>query len=56
MHDKGKSGSYESFNMLIKSLDIKIIATAVENEDESNSLKEIPINLMQGSFIGNPIL
>lgn len=56
MHDKDKSGSYESFNMLIKSLDIKIIATAVENEDESNSLKEIPINLMQGSFIGNPIL
>jgi len=51
MHDKGKNSSYESFNILTNSLDIKIIATAVENKDESDSLKEIPINLMQGEFI-----
>ena len=56
MHDKGKNSSYESFNILTKSLDIKIIATAVENEEESENLKEIPIHLMQGSFIEEPSL
>ncbi len=56
MHDKGKNSSYESFNILIKSLDIKVIATAVESKDESDNLKEIPINLMQGTFIEEPTL
>ena len=56
MHDDGKNSSYDSFNILTKSLDIKIIATAVESQDESDSLKEIPINLMQGSFIEEPTL
>lgn len=56
MHDEGKNSSYESFNILTKSLDIKIIATAVESKDESDNLKEIPINLMQGAFIEAPTL
>ncbi len=56
MHNQGKNNSYESFNILTKSLDIKIIATAVENKNESDYLKEIPINLMQGAFIEEPIL
>ncbi len=56
MHDKGKNSSYESFNILIKSLDIKVIATAVESKNESDNLKEIPINLMQGTFIEKPTL
>jgi len=56
MHDEGKNSSYESFNILTKSLDIKIIATAVESKDESDNLKEIPINLMQGAFIEEPTL
>ena len=56
MHDEGKNSSYESFNILTQSLDIKIIATAVENKDESDNLKEIPIHLMQGAFIEEPTL
>ena len=56
MHDEGKNNSYESFNILTKALDIKIIATAVENKNESDSLKEIPIHLMQGAFIEEPTL
>lgn len=56
MHDEGKNNSYESFYILTKSLDIKVIATAVENKEESDDLKEIPINLMQGSFIEEPTL
>jgi len=56
MHDEGKNSSYESFNILTKSLDIKVIATAVENKEESDNLKEIPINLMQGAFIEEPTL
>ncbi|MBL0709258.1 MAG: EAL domain-containing protein [Sulfurimonas sp.] len=56
MYDEGKNSSYESFNILTKSLDIKVIATAVENQEESDSLKEIPISLMQGAFIEEPTL
>lgn len=51
MHDEGKNSSYESFKILTASLDIKLIATAVETQKESKNLKEIPINLMQGEFI-----
>lgn len=51
MHDEGKNSSYESFNILTKSLDIKIIATAVESKEECDNLKTIPIHLMQGTFI-----
>ena len=56
MHDEGKNSSYDSFNILTKALDIKIIATAVESKDESDNLKEIPIHLMQGAFIEEPTL
>jgi len=56
MHDQGQNSSYESFNILAKSLDIKVIATAVENKQESDSLKEIAIHLMQGKFIEEPSL
>jgi len=56
MHDEGKNSSYESFYILTKSLDIKVIATAVESQEESDNLKEIPIQLMQGSFIEIPSL
>ena len=56
MHNQGQNSSYESFNILAKSLDIKIIATAVENKEESDSLKEISIHLMQGKFIEEPSL
>lgn len=56
MHDEGKNNSYESFHILTKSLDIKVIATAVENKKESDNLKEIPIHLMQGAFIEEPSL
>lgn len=50
------SSSYESLKILTNSLDIKLIATAVESEDESKNLKEIPINLMQGEFVEKPSL
>ena len=56
MYNKGESSSYESFNILTKSLDIKIIATGVNNEEESNQLKEIPIYLQQGRYIGEPTI
>ncbi len=56
MHDNGKNSSYESFNVLTTALDIKIIATAVESKNESDNLKEIPIHLMQGTFIEEPML
>lgn len=56
MHNEGQNNSYESFNILTKSLDIKIIATAVESKVESDSLKKIPIDLMQGSFIEESVL
>lgn len=54
MHDKGKGSSYESFNILAKSLDIKLIATAVENEEEYKTLKEMSLSLLQGAFIEEP--
>jgi len=48
------NSSYESFKILTTSLDIKLIATAVETLEESLNLKEIPIELMQGEFVEKP--
>lgn len=56
MHKEGEISSYESFNLLTKSLDIKLIATAVESEEESEKLREINIELQQGAYIQEPII
>lgn len=54
MNTDANNNSYTSFKVLATSLDIKLIATAVETKEESDALKAIPITLQQGSFIEVP--
>ena len=53
MNSKNES-SYQSFYILTKSLEINLIATAIENVKEEEKLKEIDIKLMQGAYIDEP--
>jgi len=53
---EGANNSSESFKLLANSLDIRLIATAVETEEEYEILKAIPIDLLQGSYIAKPTL
>jgi diguanylate cyclase (GGDEF)-like protein len=48
------NNSFHSFKILASSLDIKLIATAVETYEESKALQAIPITLQQGTFIEVP--
>ncbi len=54
MCEENKTSLYESFKILIISLDIKLIATSIESKEESEKLKKINIELMQGDFIQKP--
>jgi len=54
MSEVSQTSLYESFKILIISLDIKLIATSIETQKESEKLKNINIELMQGDFIQKP--
>ncbi|WP_458701565.1 LapD/MoxY N-terminal periplasmic domain-containing protein [Sulfurospirillum sp. 1307] len=56
MQEDAKSSIYNSFKILVNSLDIKLIATSVESQEEVEKLKALGINLMQGRFIQEPSL
>lgn len=56
MQAETNSSSNESFKLLANSLNIKLIATAVETQEEYETLKRIPIDLLQGSYIAKPTL
>ena len=54
MQNNAQNHSYDSFKLLVNSLDITLIATAVETKEEYETLKAIPIDYLQGSYIANP--
>jgi EAL domain-containing protein (putative c-di-GMP-specific phosphodiesterase class I) len=41
---------------LTKSLDIKLIATAIETKEEYETLKEMSLSLLQGAYIEEPTI
>lgn len=54
MQNEKENNSYQSFRILVNSLEIKLIATAVETKEEYDTLKAIPIDYLQGSYIAKP--
>lgn len=56
IYGENQNSLYESFKILTSSLDIKLIATSVETQEEAEKLKDINIELMQGRFIQEPSL
>ena len=54
MQDKDDGASYQSFKVLCASLDIKLIATAVESQEEVEILNNMNIKFKQGRFIEMP--
>lgn len=55
---EGKSGDFtkQSLKIITESMDIKVIASGVENEDEKQRLEKLGIKYLQGSLIQKPKL